>query len=82
MGVLTIAAFGAVYAYAAYAGGEIPGIVEFTSVWKNSGELIRQNLGDHFLSAVFAGLWSGAASHTLTDMAGTFIKTGRVEEFL
>jgi uncharacterized metal-binding protein len=82
MGIMTLAAFGAVYAYAVYAGGNIPGIVEFTSVWKGFGESVREFFGESFLPAVFVGLWSGAASHTLTDMAGTFVKTGRVEEFL
>jgi uncharacterized metal-binding protein len=31
---------------------------------------------------MFAGLWIGAASHTLTDIAGSFIKTGRITDFL
>jgi hypothetical protein len=34
------------------------------------------------MSLTFAGLWSGAASHTFADMAGTYIKTGRSGGFL
>lgn len=82
MGILTLVAFGAVYVYAFQSGGKMPGILEFTSVWRITGDLIRGGLGNSFLPAIFAGLWSGAASHTLTDMAGTFVKTGRIEEFL
>jgi uncharacterized metal-binding protein len=54
----------------------------FTGVWRNIGEFVRERLGRDFLSLVFIGLWLGAASHTFTDMAGSFIKTGRIAKFL
>jgi uncharacterized metal-binding protein len=82
MGVLTLAAFAAVYLYAAYTGGDLPRIAEFTNVWRDLGETVRTSIGEYFLPSVFFGLWLGAASHTLTDMAGSFLKTGRITEFL
>jgi uncharacterized metal-binding protein len=82
IGTLTLVAFAAVYAYAAYTGGDLPRLAEFTGVWLDLGEYVRRNIGEYFLPSVFIGLWVGAASHTLTDMAGTFVKTGRITEFL
>ncbi len=54
----------------------------FTEVWRSIGEFVREHLGSDFLLLVFIGLWLGAASHTFTDMAGSFVKTGRVAKFL
>jgi uncharacterized metal-binding protein len=82
IGILTLVSFLIAYFLATYTGGDLPRIVEFTQSWKQIGEAIRTNLGEYALPSIFAGLWLGAASHTLTDMAGTFIKTGRITEFL
>lgn len=82
MGALTLVAFAAVYCYATYTGGDLPRLAEFTKVWIDLGDYVRLNIGEYFLPSIFAGLWLGAASHTLTDMAGSFIKTGRITEFL
>lgn len=82
IGILTLVSFLIAYFLAAYTGGDLPRIVEWTQSWKAIGEFIRTNLGEYALLSIFAGLWLGAASHTLTDMAGTFVKTGRITEFL
>ena len=82
MGVLTVSTFAAVYLYAVYNGGELPDLIDFSRVWESIGRFIRSSLGEHFLLTVFAGLWFGAASHTLTDVAGSFMKTGRIAKFL
>ena len=82
MGVQTICAFLAVYAYAVYSGGDLPRLAEFAGIWFDIGAYLRTNVGEYFLPSVFIGLWLGAASHTLTDMAGSFVKTGRITEFL
>ncbi|MBS1797507.1 MAG: metal-binding protein [Acidobacteria bacterium] len=79
---LSVVAFAVVYVYASYVGGDLPRFAEFTRVWLDIGEYIRRHIGEYFLPSLFIGLWLGAASHTLTDMAGTFVKTGRVTEFL
>jgi len=82
LGMLTIAAFLIAYIFTAYAGGELPGLIEFSRFWQPVGGFIRSTFGPYFLTLVFIGLWLGAASHTFTDMAGSFIKTGRVVKFL
>lgn len=80
MGVLTLIAFLAAYIYIVYKGGKLPDLGDFARAWETIGEFTRANVGEHFLIVVFAGLWLGAASHTFTDIAGTFIKTGRREK--
>jgi uncharacterized metal-binding protein len=82
MGVLTLVSFFISYIFAAYSGGTIPDLVEFTRTWASIGEFVRQNFGESAFLSLFVGLWLGAASHTLTDMAGSFIKHGRIMEFL
>jgi uncharacterized metal-binding protein len=82
LGVLTVVSFGAAYALAAYSGGDLPRIAESMSAWRLIGDAIRLNLGIYAMPAAFVGMWSGAASHTITDLTGSYIKTGRVTEFL
>ena len=82
MGVLTVLAFLLLYFYAGYIGGDLPNLMQITKTWKPIGEFVSANFGEYALLSVFIGLWIGAASHTLTDMAGTYIKTGRITEFL
>jgi uncharacterized metal-binding protein len=79
---LTVVIFGAIYLYSTYVDGKVPGLADVFAVWRDLGTAIRLSLGPHFLLAIFLGLWLGAASHTFTDMAGSWIKTGRVGEFL
>lgn len=82
LGALTLAAFAVSYLIAAYLGGSPPNLLEMTKTWSEIGEYVRANVGDYAFPSLFVGLWLGAASHTLTDMAGSFIKTGRITEFL
>ena len=82
MGALTLISFLPVYVFTWYAGGDLPNLIEFTKVWSSIGEYIRADLGEYAFHSVFVGLWLGAASHTLTDMAGSFVKHGRIMEFL
>jgi uncharacterized metal-binding protein len=82
MGAATLAAFVTAYIYAFYAGGKPPGILEFARVWGDLRVYSNQMLGPSGLIAIFAGMWIGAASHTFTDLAGSYVKTGRVTEFL
>jgi uncharacterized metal-binding protein len=82
IGVLTIVSFLAAYVLAIYTGGDLPRLIEFTQTWRQIGDYVRQNLGEYAFVSIFIGLWLGAASHTLTDIAGSFVKTGRITEFL
>lgn len=76
-GAVTLATFAAAYVIATYRGGDLPRFAEFAESWRSIGVWARSNLGDHSLAAAFAGLWLGAASHSLTDIAVSFVKTGR-----
>ena len=82
LGVLTIVAFLVLVAAASISGGEVPGVSAFTEAWRRIGEFMRGTFGVNILPAVFVGMWIGAASHTFADMASTYVKTGRVTEFL
>lgn len=82
MGILTLVSFLIAYAHATYIGGDLPRLMEFAETWKQIGAYIDTNIGEYAMPSAFVGLWLGAASHTFTDMAGSFIKTGRVTEFL
>jgi uncharacterized metal-binding protein len=59
-----------------------PSIEQVRELWETFGAWTRVNVGDYAVYALLIGLWLGAASHTLTDIAGTFLKTGKVKEFL
>ncbi len=82
MGIVTLAAFLAAYLYAIYSAGDLPEFIDFANVWRPVGRFTRERFGAYFLPLVFTGLWLGAASHTFTDLAGSFIKTGRIAKFL
>ncbi|HRI03449.1 MAG TPA: metal-binding protein [Pyrinomonadaceae bacterium] len=82
LGVLTIAVYLAAVAWYGIAGDHTPALSDFAEAWRSIGTFVRRNLGDNFMLLAFIGLWLGAASHTFTDMAGSFIKTGRIVKFL
>jgi uncharacterized metal-binding protein len=69
--VLTLLFWAFVYARAFFtAGGEVP-------VWRAIEETAAaRGVGPHVLFALLAGLWWGAASHTLTDVAWTVVRKG------
>jgi uncharacterized metal-binding protein len=78
MGVLTLLSFLGSYILAAYMGATIPNLTESVKIWQQIREFTRQNFGEYFFLYVFVGLWLGGASHSLADITGTFIKTGRI----
>lgn len=82
LGIVSLIAFLASYFYASFLGGGLPGVDEIANAWRPIGSFTREKLGQNFPMLIFIGLWVGAASHTFTDMAGSFIKTGRVAKFL
>ena len=82
IGVITIFSFLIALLAAIYTNGELPAFLDFVKAWTKIGDLARQNLGQNIFYFIFSGLWLGAASHTFTDMAGSYIKTGRITEFL
>jgi uncharacterized metal-binding protein len=62
------------------AGGVLPGWDEVTRAWVaiEAGIAARASVGidESLLLATFAGLWWGAASHTLTDVAWSVVRKG------
>lgn len=78
MGIVTSVTFVLTFAYVTYAGGELPSLWDFPAVWARLRIYADQALSEYGLIALFAGMWAGAASHTFTDKAGTYVKTGRV----
>lgn len=81
-GIATIAGIAAYSASAWVFGSEFPNAGSVASTWEQIGEIIHRNGGVNLAFAAFFGTWAGAASHTFTDMAGSYIKTGRVMDFL
>ena len=82
LGVTTLAVFLTAFVWAAISGSSVIETSTLTQAWRSVGNYTRTHLGESFLLFTFLGLWIGAASHTFTDMAGSFIKTGRAEKFL
>jgi uncharacterized metal-binding protein len=75
---LALLAWLGLYLRAAYlSGGATPGWAELAQAWRliEAGAL-RYGVGRDVLLAVLAGLWWGAASHTLTDVAWSVLRKG------
>lgn len=72
--VLAIIVTGAVYLRAALVGGAVPGVDDLVQAWRAIEGNVRQNIGQHSVWAGLAGLWWGAASHTLTDVAWSVLR--------
>ena len=81
LGVITLIILISGFVYQAYAGGRVAGISDIAAFWEGVGRSIAHYSGANTLLVVFVGLWAGAASHTFTDMTGSFIKTGRSGKF-
>ncbi len=81
LGVVTLICLVSAYLYQTFNGGRLPGVGDIAQMWNPVGQGLREYFGTNFLIMVFAGLWAGAASHTFTDLAGSFIKTGRSGKF-
>lgn len=75
-GIIALLAAAAVYLRAMLVGGGPPSFDEVLSVWKIMEGTLRQTVGDHALWIAFAGLWWGAASHTLTDVGWSVLRKG------
>ena len=82
LGVVTIVAVGCVLIRNAVIGGQTPEFQDIARLWQQAGEYSRAHFGPNILLLIFLGTWLGAASHTFTDVAGSFIRTGRVAKFL
>jgi uncharacterized metal-binding protein len=77
LGFVTVLLFGVYLIISFVTIGQIPSEVSFAAAWQQFGEQMRRMLGEYVFYFVFAGLWIGAASHSLADWALSYIKTGR-----
>jgi uncharacterized metal-binding protein len=82
MGAATCVALLLTWVYAAFVGGEPTSLWDFPRIWTRLRQYSDGILGVYGVAGLFIGMWLGAASHTFTDLAGSYIKTGRVTEFL
>lgn len=64
----------AVYLRAALVGGAPPSLDEMAQAWRAIEGGVRHNIGRHAVWATLAGLWWGAASHTLTDVGWSMLR--------
>jgi uncharacterized metal-binding protein len=77
LGITTVLAIGATIIISFLQTGGFPENVSFMGVWREFGAYSRQLFGPFVFVAVFAGLWLGAASHSLADWVLSYIKTGK-----
>jgi uncharacterized metal-binding protein len=79
-GTFTLAAFLSGCAYICIFGGGALDLHAVMRSWHALGEFVTANFGGTLVPALFCGVWFGAASHTLTDITVSYIKTGRTGE--
>lgn len=72
--VLALLVAGGVYLRAALVGGAPPNFDELAQAWRAIEGSVRQNVGSHAVWSGLGGLWWGAASHTLTDVAWSVLR--------
>lgn len=77
LGSVTVVAFLALAAYSYITSGSVPSSTAFIRGWEAIGAGSSSSI--ETLLTIAIGMWAGAASHTLTDVAITYIKTGRVD---
>lgn len=81
MGVITLTAMLGAFLIGTVSAG-FEGSLQIMRIWRDVRIFLTANAGENFALAAFIGMWLGAASHTLMDVAITYIKTGRVPDFL
>jgi uncharacterized metal-binding protein len=74
--VIALLTVTAIYLRAALTGGALPTLAQFAEAWRAIEASASSGLGRHALWAILAGLWWGAASHTLTDVAWSVMRKG------
>ncbi len=82
LGISTIVAFAVITTYFFQTSGEVPNFAEFVRGWESAGILSSSRSVLEVILAILVGMWAGAASHTITDIAITYIKTGRAKGLL
>jgi len=75
-GMVVLLATLSVYLYALITGGAMPGLIQMAETWRALESSAARSVGRHVVWAVLAGLWWGAASHTLTDVGWSMLRKG------
>jgi len=75
-GVIMLLVVMAVYLRATLVGGAPPDFERLAEAWRAIGASVGPGVGRHIAWAILAGLWWGAASHTLTDVAWSVMRKG------
>jgi uncharacterized metal-binding protein len=74
--VLSLLVLAGVYLRATLVGGAPPTFERFAEAWWAIEASASRSVGRHAVWATLAGLWWGAASHTLTDVAWSVLRKG------
>jgi uncharacterized metal-binding protein len=75
--VIAVLVLAGVYLRAMLLGGAVPSFEQFSEAGRAiEANVSRSGVGRHGVWAVLAGLWWGAASHTLTDVAWSVMRKG------
>lgn len=75
-GVLVLLTLLAIYLYMMFTTGASPNLDQVALAWREVEASVGHSIGRHALWACLAGLWWGAASHTLTDVTWSVLKKG------
>ena len=75
-GVLVLVASAAFYLYVLLRGGAVPGLAEMAERWRAIEASAARTVGRNAVWATLAGLWWGAATHTLTDVIWSMLRKG------
>lgn len=81
-GIISLGGFLTLYVLELFSGTKLAGAEDLFQAWRRLGQEFRVHIGESIAVAAFLGLWLGAAAHTFTDIAGTYIKTGRRQRSL
>jgi uncharacterized metal-binding protein len=74
--VLLLLGLGGIYLRAMLVNGLAPTFEELAQAWRTIETSVRASVGEHAVWAGLAGLWWGAASHTLADVAWSVLRKG------
>jgi len=74
--VLALVISAGVYLRALWMSGPTPTFAEVLQAWRAIEAGVGAGVGEHAAWAALAGLWWGAASHTLTDVAWSVLRKG------
>lgn len=79
LGAASVIAFLTFAAYSNFSSGVLPNSATFLRGWESIGAMAGADSTIEILLTTLLGMWLGAASHTLTDITITYIKTGRID---